>query len=396
MTRTSLDRSSTIERGRLSAAHGLVALASLLVAGCLSTAAPERTAVMEDVGIDVTARQARLASQNTAAWVMSTIEITADAIADSTTSEQARVNSISWKANAIPAFQRAMFQSDPLVSFVDGWTLIVQMRQYLETGIGKDLFGDRQYMAIDAVREMEQITDESVESRIQPETWKQLSKFVYKWAEENPLDNHLFQRRSIGEQVMGLLAKQEGGGLSQLGSMAQMAEDAQHMALTLASYAPKEIRWQSELMMANLADSSTVAELMDTIQELSLVEATTELIQGTPELIAEERLAVLSEVERQRLETLTATMALLQSEREILLRDVGAMIAEERQAIMASAEALTIQAFGETRGVIDHLMRWVVILGGGVVVLIVAGFAIVMRYLYTRGGQTIISRDSHP
>jgi hypothetical protein len=278
-----------------------------------------------------------------------------------------------------------MFQSDPLVSYVDGWTLLVQMRQYLETGIGKDLFGEQQHIAIDAMRDLEESVDLSVHQNIDPEIAEQLTTFVRRWAEEHPLDNELFQRRSVSERVVDLLAQQQGGGLSQLGSMAQMAEDAQQMALVLASYTPKEIRWQSELMVASLTDTAKVASLVDAIEELSLIEATADLIASTPELIAEERLAVLSDVDRQRLETLAQSFELIQQERAILLREVQLMIAEERQAVLTSVEGLTAQAFEETRGVIDHLMRWVVILAIGVVVMIAMGFGIVMRYLYTRG-----------
>jgi hypothetical protein len=213
---------------------------------------------------------------------------------------------------------------------------------------------------------------------------------VYRWAEENPLRTHTFLRRSVSEAVVDDLSKQHGGGLSQLGSMTQMAEDAQQMALVLASYAPKEIRWQTELMLADVADTSMVAPMLDTIQQMELVDATTDFMRQTPSLIAEERAAVfmaiadernavLSDIERQRIETLAQTIQLVQTEREIMFREVTRMIAAERAEILASVQVLTSQSFDETRGVIDHLLMRIAMMGIGLAVLVAAGYVVYSR-----------------
>jgi len=46
------------------------------------------------------------------------------------------------------------------------------------------------------------------------------------------------------------------------------------------------------------------------------------------------------------------------------------MVAAERAAMMAGMADLTSQAFAETRGLVNHLMLWIVVLGVGVAVLI--------------------------
>lgn len=47
-----------------------------------------------------------------------------------------------WKLNAIPAAQTAAFQFDPLVGLFDLWAFSAQMREFFESGRGRDLFDD--------------------------------------------------------------------------------------------------------------------------------------------------------------------------------------------------------------------------------------------------------------
>ena len=56
--------------------------------------------------------------------------------------------------NAIPACQRAAFQSDPLAGYLDVWVLCEQMLQYFERGEGRDLFGEWQPIAVGAARQL--------------------------------------------------------------------------------------------------------------------------------------------------------------------------------------------------------------------------------------------------
>ena len=96
---------------------------------------------MEAYGVEESSRVVRLSAQNLANLYMSTVELAADSIMKISGDPAIRYAALDWKANAIPAFQRAMYQTDPFVSYVDGWTLIVQMRQYYDTGAGRYRFG---------------------------------------------------------------------------------------------------------------------------------------------------------------------------------------------------------------------------------------------------------------
>jgi hypothetical protein len=360
-----------------------VVLSLVTLPGC-STKAPEQTAVMQSVGdLGVTGRRIRVGATNLLNVYMSMVEVSADSIIAATTDPGVQYNALVWKANAIPAYQRSMFHPDPLISFVDGWTLTVQMHQYFETGYGGDLFGPQQSFAVRTSKRLEAATDSAVAARLEPDVYGRLRRFVYAWAEQHPLDNPLFLRRSVAEVVADVLGEERLGGMSTLGSMAEMAQDAQQMALVFAGHMPKEIRWQSELLIASLTDSLRFNSLLTAIEHMEVIEETTRFLRETPGLLAseraavfreisEERLEMLQEIDRQRLTTLQELMAWARAEREAMLAEMAGMVAREREAVFADVDAIT-------RGVVDHIFLRLVQVGAALVVVAFVGLWLLGR-----------------
>lgn len=368
-----------------------VALALAFLSGC-SAKAPEQTAVMQSVGdLGVTGRRLRVGATNLLNSYMSIVEVTADSIIAETTDPGVQYNALVWKANAIPAFQRAMFHPDPLVSFVDGWTLSVQMREYFEAGSGRDLFGPQQPFAVTNTRRLEVATDSAVSARLGQQVHDRLRRFVYAWAEQHPLDNPLFLRRSVAEAAAEVLGAERLGGLSTLGSMAEMAQDAQQMALVFAGYMPKEVRWQSELLVASLTDSLRFNSLLASVENMEVLMETARFLREAPDLIArertaafdeisEERLAVLSEIDRERVQTLQEMMAWARSEREVAMEEMARIIASEREAVFADVDTIT-------RGIVDHIILRLVQVGAVLAVLMLVGL-----WLFGRARASSASR----
>ena len=369
---------------------GKRALLSLMVAllaqsACMSTKAPEKTATMEAYGIRQSSRVVRLSAQNLANPYMSTVELAADSIIRISGDPAVRYAALDWKANAIPAFQRAMYQTDPFVSYVDGWTLIVQMRQYYDTGAGRYRFGPYQDIAVDGIRAVETRIDSSVSVHQDSALHQKLNGFVYNWADSHPL-NDLYLRQSVGEFVIRHMGDDRPEGLAQLGTLTEMAIDAQQMSLMLATYIPKEVRWQSELLIGSLADTTRLSPVLAAVDSMAVLRAITELLERTPGLIADERaalfreisrerLAILENLEGQRIATLEAAVDLINSEREGTMREVAAMVASERGAITEAIDGTRAALMTETRGVIDHIV-WRVIQVGFVFLLIAGAFTL--------------------
>ena len=358
----------------------------------MSTKAPERTGTMEAFGLDMNARRARLSAQNLADLYMSTVELTADSIIKVSRDPAIQYAALKWKANAIPAFQRAMFQSDPMVSWVDGWTLIVQMRQFYDSGgAGEDRFGPHQAIAVEGIRAVEMQIDSAVTANQPAEVAERFHNFVYAWADAHQL-NDLYLRRSVAEFALTQLSEDRPEGMAQLGTLTEFASDAQHMSLMLATYIPKELRWQSELLIGALADTTRLSPVLAAVDSMAVLQALTELLEQTPEMIAEERaalfrevsrerLAILENLERQRIATLEAAVDLINSERESALREVAAMIATERGAITEAVRESRPAIVDGSRDVIDHIV-WRVVQVGAIFLLIAGAFTLfVLRRL---------------
>lgn len=346
----------------------LLAAVLLVQAACMSTKAPERTATMDAFGVDddLNARRVRLSAQNLANLYMSTVELTADSIAKLSGEPAIQYAALEWKANAIPAFQRAMYQTDPLVSYVDGWTLIVQMRQFYDTGAGRTRFGPYQDVAVNGILAVETKIDSTALANRPPEVYDRFHNFVYSWADAHPL-NDLFLRQSVGEAAMMHLSDDRPEGLGQLGTLTEFATDAQQMSLMLATYIPKEVRWQSELLISSLADTTRLSPVLAAVDSMAVMRALTALIEHTPGMIAEERaalfteisrerLAILENLEGQRIATLDAAVELINSERTGTIRELAALIAAERGAITETIDVNRVAIMEETRALVDHIV----------------------------------------
>jgi hypothetical protein len=327
----------------------------------------------------------RLSAQNLANLYMSTVELAADSIIRISGDPAVRYAALDWKANAIPAFQRAMNQTDPFVSYMDGWTLIVQMRQYYDTGAGRYRYGPYQDIAVNAVRAVETRIDSSVSVQQDSALYQTLHGFVYNWADSHPL-NDLYLRQSVGEFVIRHMGDDRPSGLGQLGTLTELATDAQQMSLMLATYIPKEVRWQSELLIGSLADTTRLSPVLAAVDSMAVLQAITRLLEQTPGMISEERaalfreisrerLAILENLERQRIATIDAAVELINWERETTMREVATMVAFERGAITDAIDGTRAALMTETRGVIDHIV-WRVIQVGFVFLLIAGAFTL--------------------
>jgi len=358
-------------------------VAGLATVGCVSTKAPEQTGVMKSMNVEVSARRLRVAANNFGVAFMSDVELTADSVAGLAADPLVRYNALSWKTNAIPAIQRAVYHPDPLISFADGWTLLVQMIDYFDAGGGRFLFGDHQDFVVRSLRNGEARLRENLERADASVSATALDSLVHAFAAEYPLTNDLYLRPPVTMAAAEILGAERGGGFSSLGSMTEMAQDAQQMALVLASYTPKQVAWQSELLIADMTDSTRLTPMLRAIDDMEVISATAEFMRVTPELIASERAAVFREIARERLavmeeisqlrnETLVQVAEMMAAERSAVLAEV----ARERAQIFQELSGLTEHAFDETRGLADHLLLVVGLGFLGLAALVVIGLAV--------------------
>jgi hypothetical protein len=96
----------------------------------------------------------RLQTQALANRFAGIIEGSADEIIAAADTAEVRREALLWKINGIPVCYNTIFQSDPFISFVDTWAMARQMKDYFETGPGKDALGDLHTIAVEASEQM--------------------------------------------------------------------------------------------------------------------------------------------------------------------------------------------------------------------------------------------------
>lgn len=362
----------------------LIAALTLGTSACLGNVgqAPPESATSEAFGIAATRQRTRLAAQNTETYLLGLIELSADRIIASTDDPEVARNALRWKAGAIPVIQRAAHNPDALVSYIDEWVLMLQMRDYLETGPGRDLFGDQQALAIEPLTEMEVDMSAIVAETLDSADYRTISNFVTNWAAENPIDNPLFVRRPVSSFAADILGEVRLGGIDAVGRLEELAFDAQQMAQSYVAYTPKVVLWQAQLMAGEMLDTSRVAPLLGQVDELEVMAAATALMNELPELIRSERAATTAEVAALTEASLATLLGLAAREREMVLTEVARLVRAERAALSDDIAEALIRTLEQGRGdaivVIDHTLWRIAQLAAALIILL----AILQLFLF--------------
>jgi hypothetical protein len=264
---------------------------------------------MEEAGItDVKTREMELLMQGLGARCTGQIELAAQMIQDQTEDPLVRENAILWKVNAIPLFYQASFTPDPVGALIRIWVLGAQMRHFFTTGAGREVFGDQQSVGVATAVKIERETEELGRRLITSEKVDDFKPQLEAWVNENPFQNMLFVRPGDSYDFLMKLAGYQVGGLAATASLNSQLESINDRIATFTTSVPKQVQWQTELLMARTPDlieaqrDSTLAAIR--LEYIALLEPMLKFLQ-------EERIAFTQDMEKERIAVLTT----LQQER---------------------------------------------------------------------------------
>jgi hypothetical protein len=307
-----------------------------------STAAPRQTGFQETLGSEVSSQEIRLRASEYAQTFAQTVELAADSILNLATERSAARNALIWKTYAVPAIYRSATLSDPLAAFIDSRVLTYQMRDYFTSGAGRDLFGEHQYLAIEAVQFLEkeiQRARDLTGQKVDPE----LDTAVIQFAADYPLDNPYFFRRSALERLAKYMGEDRVSGLQAVGSMTELMNDLSQRLNVYAELLPRAGRWQAELMLADLSDPERSAIYLEILNQLEAMETLNAFLLNAPNLVDEQRDILLEAVDRQRI----AFEAALERYVAGATGEILAGLTPEREAAMADLERILHAEIGD-------------------------------------------------
>jgi hypothetical protein len=341
-------------------------LTAAFVGGC-STSGPRQTRLMKTSNMTISSAQLRVQVRSLAGRFSGLME-DAGSQALMLTDDPARKRGVLlWLSNGIPAMQQALFQPDPLAALIDAQFLIAQMRIYFDAPIEHELPPEYLKIADRALDEMESDIRLIVDNA-GPETDYEAGRtFIYEAARDNPTDSSFTARQGSAAMLAEFTARAGGGALKSIGSITETVEDLVARIDLNAEYVPKFARWQAQLLILDDIkgdeDYEAVISAVQQLQQLELVAAFLEdldpLIANLPDLVADEREAVLDAVHAYLRETLvfvelqrtTLMHEDVRTEREAIL----AAVREERLAVLAAISEerrIVLKAISQERGAV--------------------------------------------
>jgi len=385
---------------------GAAAFAVTLLAGCAKSP-PTLIDTLDDP--QMTREELRARLYQYVRRFASETEVAIYEIAYASDSLQIARRGLVWATSVVPAAQSAAFQADPAAGMIDSWALAAQQRDFLETGLGKDAFGEWQHIPIaTAVKLLDEI--ESMAQALSPTDYDRIKSRVEAWVAENPVDNLLFNRQSTASLTAAALGPASSSALSAVGSMSDEVRDLSARISVYNEIMPRTARWQAALLLVSRAAGGvSFIETMRDIESYAggmediviFLDTLQVLLDSIPQLVSSERQAVMTDITRERIavmneinELLAVTLAAIDQERIAVLDGITRERIAALQEVDAIAGRITEMALDQAEarieGAIDHLVwRVAQVLAVVVVLLVVAGL-FVLRYLAGRRTPTTV------
>jgi hypothetical protein len=392
------DTRSAAGTGRAAAA---AFLALVFLSACAPKAAHRQTDLMEKSGaVSMSATELRIRVSALADRMAARLEGAADRIRAETGDRAVRRRALLVKIDTIPAVYAAAYRTDPLVAALDLWALALQLSDYVEGGAGRDAFGPQQPLAREAARDLLADADAVLEGMAsRAELYTRARARLAAWVAQHPVRDTFSARPSVAAFRAEL--REEKDAFAAVGAVSETVESLSERMNTYAAQLPRQVRWQAELLVTDVAGENGVE---DALQDLdALGEASRQAsrlmaqVPDTPEqgaslleAVARERRAMLAAVDRQRMQTLeyvtaerNSVLAALRDERIALT----ATLRTERIETLAEMDSIKSRAVDTSlaglREIVDHaLLRAGLLLAG---LMIVAAALGLISYWLTVG-----------
>lgn len=293
----------------------IAVFAAIYFSACTTTST--ESGMMEKVeGVNMTRTEFSIRLNEFGKYFAGKVEEAADEIINKSNDRQIKMNALEWKINVIPKAFESLVIIDPLAAGVDLTALCLQMEEFFTTGYGKNLFGEYQYIAINAskeiMKEVEKIGDEfsSKENR------SKMRNQITEWAKANPIKSLQFNRRSTFEVMAKTLGEQNYSLGESVGSIAEGVYDIRKQITTYTDFMPKSVKWQAQLTSYELLGDSTVEKSLDNFDRIvNSTERITKVVEETPSLLEDIQQSSFEEINKQ----LVYTLSTLINERKILV-----------------------------------------------------------------------------
>jgi hypothetical protein len=285
----------------------------------------------------------------TGRWLRS-VEWSADQIRAASTDATVRRNALLWKTNGSSAMLRATSHGDPLIDLLDAWTLVLQFRDYFQSGRGATMFGEHGAIARASADSAVLDIERTAERIATPDGVVRGRRLATDFATREPIANDHFLRSSMAGELVAALDEQDRDALATLGALSQTVEMLSPRISLYIDYLPRLARWQAELL---LEDPAIDARLEGAVDSIEGINATVAHLGTTLDRTVDSR---LDQLLNRALAQVTAEFddveRLINVQRELLI----ARLPQEYDAIFAKVNDQRLAVFDQVDSRIDDAL----------------------------------------
>lgn len=352
--------------------------------GCASRTTRKTSSIKSIKSVESSAAELSAQNQSLLGRYSAEIETAADQIIFESASAPTRRQALVWKAEAIPALQRSLLNTDPLAAALDAWAFIMQMTAYMDRPAVRKGWGEFYPVVVETLKRMDTEMEQLMKAAAPSANIAIVRQKVGAWAQAHPIETGLAGRNSADAELIRRAEQSDLGAVASVKAIAEGIGDVTARLDSYNAYLPKQARWQAELLLSDLgqdpqvsAAMSNVAALSRTLEKASgsmenlpgaarqLHEAVLEDVDGQRLLVQaflrQERLETLAALKQERIATVAelrserlAATADLQKERQIVLEALHAEGAAGLRDLDTAREKAMEDFDARARGLIDH------------------------------------------
>lgn len=362
----------------------MLAFSVVILMNSCSTISTESSTTKNLEGVNMTTIELNIRLNEFEKYFMGTVEAAADEIISSTDQRQIKMNALEWKINIFPRVMESLVILDPRAVGTDLYALSGQMLNFFKTGDGKNLFGDYQYIAVDACEDIFNDIENLVNAYRDEKYREQSMKVINEWIKENPIEDLQFHRRSTFDLMAKTLGSEKYDLGATVGNLTEAVHDIRRQISVYAGVLPKQTKWEAQLISYEVFGDSSFEKSMNNLDKLvDDINRITKVIEESPGLLTEIQKSTLEELHKE----LLLTLSTLENERAIILSElkderVAVMldINQQRMETLQSLEKLTEQTINQSSVVAGDLVDKIFIKTIILLILVFLGILFIVRF----------------
>lgn len=184
---------------------------------------------------------------------------------------EVRRASFLYQSNMATAMLAATSHPDPVLAYLDAWSLARQAADFLETPAGRASLGRHALPLARAARESVAEIREAARLGVPPDRFARAEALVGDWVRTHPIEGSTFIRKSIVARLAKDLEAEPWGTLDLADRIGRTAGALESRLGLLAEVLPRVLRWQSRLAMEQEQLSALVGNTNRSLGELRKV-----------------------------------------------------------------------------------------------------------------------------